>query len=44
MAVEECARLSVHDGLMDVAWFFVCASWGGSLAGEMDVRFVVEVV
>jgi hypothetical protein len=44
VAVEECARLSVHDGLMDVAWFCVCASGGGSLAGKMDVSLVVEVV
>jgi hypothetical protein len=31
--VEGCGRLSVHDGLMDVAWFCV-SKLGGSLAGD----------
>ncbi len=35
MDVEGCGRLSVHDGLLDVAWFCVC-KLVGSLAG-MDV-------
>jgi hypothetical protein len=30
---EGCGRLSVHDGLLDVAWFCVC-KLGGSLAGD----------
>ncbi len=34
--------LSVHDGLLDVAWFCVC-NLGGSLAEEMNVSFVVVV-
>ncbi len=33
MDVEGCGRLSVHDGLLDVAWFCVC-KLGGSLAGD----------
>ncbi len=33
MDVEGCGRLSVHDGLLDVAWFCLC-KLGGSLAGE----------
>jgi hypothetical protein len=32
--------VSVHDGLLDVAWFCVC-KLGGSLAEEMNVSFVV---
>ena len=35
-------RLSVHDGSLDVAWFCVC-KLGGSLAGEVNVSFVVVV-
>jgi hypothetical protein len=31
--VEGCGRLSVHDGLLEVAWFCVC-KLGGSLAGN----------
>ena len=31
--VEGCGRLSVHDGLLDVAWFCVC-KLGVSLAGD----------
>ncbi len=38
--VENCRRLSVHDGLLDVAWFCMC-KFGGSLAGELNVSFVV---
>ncbi len=30
---EGCGRLSVHDGLLGVAWFCVC-KLGGSLAGD----------
>ncbi len=30
---EECERLGVHDGLLDVAWFCVC-KLGGLLAGD----------
>ncbi len=33
MGVDECGRLSVHDGLLDVAWFCVC-KLGCSLAGS----------
>ncbi len=42
MDVEGCGRLSVHGGLLDVAWFCV---WklGGSVAGEMNVSFVVVI-
>jgi hypothetical protein len=32
--VEGCGRLSVYDGLLEVAWFCVC-KLVGSLAGEM---------
>ena len=42
MDVEGCGRVSVHDGLLDVAWFCVC-KLGGSLAGEMNVSFAVVV-
>ncbi len=35
-------RWIVHDGLLDVVWFCVC-KLGGSLAGEMNVSFVVVV-
>ena len=42
MNVEGCGRLSVYDGLLDVAWCCVC-KLGGSLAGEMNVSFVVAV-
>ncbi len=42
MDVEGCGRLSVHDGLLDVAWFRVC-KLGGSLAGEMNGSWVVVV-
>ena len=31
--LEGCGRLSVHDGLLDVAMFCVC-KLGGSLAGD----------
>jgi hypothetical protein len=31
--VVGCGRLSVHDGLLDVAWFCVC-KLGASLAGD----------
>jgi hypothetical protein len=31
--VVGCGRFSVHDGLLDVAWFCVC-KLGGSLAGD----------
>jgi hypothetical protein len=31
--VEGCGRLSVHDGVLDVAWFCV-SKLGGSLAGD----------
>jgi hypothetical protein len=40
--VEGCGRLSVHDVLLDVAWFCMC-KLGGSLAGEMNVSWVVVV-
>ncbi len=30
---EGCGGLSVHDDLLDVAWFSVC-KLGGSLAGD----------
>ncbi len=52
MDVERCGRLSVHDGLLDVAWFCVC-KLVGSLAGVVvgasasalgDRRACVEVV
>ena len=33
MEVEGCGRLSVHDGLLDVAWFCVC-KLVVSLAGD----------
>jgi hypothetical protein len=33
---EGFRRLSVHDGLLDVAWFRVC-KLGASLAGEMNM-------
>ncbi len=33
MDVEGCGRLSVRDGLFDVAWFCV-HKLGGSLAGD----------
>ena len=33
MEVEGCGRLSVHDGLLDVAWCCVC-KLVGSLAGD----------
>ncbi len=33
MDVEGCRRLSVHDGLLDIAWFCVC-KLGGSMAGD----------
>ncbi len=33
MGVEGCGRLSVHDGLLDLAWFCVC-KLGCSLAGD----------
>jgi hypothetical protein len=52
--VEGCERLSVHGGLLDVAWFCVCASWGTNVllvvvVGESasalgDRRFCVEGV
>ncbi len=31
MDVEKCRRLSVHDGLLEVAWFCVCplGRWRG---------------
>jgi hypothetical protein len=32
--------VSVHDGVLDVAWFCVC-KLGGSLAWEMNLHFVV---
>ncbi len=38
MNVEECGILSVHDGLLDVAWFCVF-KLGGSLAG-VNISFV----
>jgi hypothetical protein len=31
--VKGCGRISIHDGLLNVAWFCVCKS-GGSLAGD----------
>ena len=31
--LKDGGRLSVHDGLLDVAWFCVC-KLGGSLAGD----------
>jgi hypothetical protein len=31
--VEGGGRLSVHDGILDVAWLSVCKLGGGSLAG-----------
>ncbi len=40
MHVEGCGRFGVHDVFLDVALFCVC-KLGGSLAGEMNVRFVV---
>ncbi len=40
MYVEGCERWSVHDGLLDVAWFCVC-KLGGSLVGRMNVGWVV---
>ena len=39
---EGCGRLSVHDGLLGVAWFCVC-KLGGSFAAEMNVSWVVVV-
>ena len=38
--VEGCGRWSLHDGLLDVAWFCVC-KLGGSLVGGMNVGWVV---
>jgi hypothetical protein len=32
----------VNDGFLDVAWFCVC-KFGGSLAGEMNVSWVLMV-
>ena len=40
--VEGCGRWSVHDVLLNVAWFCVC-KLSGSLAGEMNVSWVVVV-
>ena len=40
--VEGCRRLSAHDGLLEVAWFCE-GKLGGSLAGEVNVSFVVVV-
>jgi hypothetical protein len=37
-----CGRLSVHDGLLNVAWLCVCKLCD-SLTGEMNIRFVVVV-
>jgi hypothetical protein len=31
--VEGCGRLRIHDGLLDVAWFWMC-KLDGSLAGD----------
>jgi len=42
--VEGCGRLSVSDGLLDVAWFFCVCKLGGSLAGEMKASLMVVVV
>jgi hypothetical protein len=36
--VEGGGRLSVHEGLLDIAWCFGVCKLGGSLAGEMNVR------
>ncbi len=36
MCVEGCGRLTVHDSLLEVAWFCMC-KLGGSLAGKMNV-------
>ena len=41
---EGCGRLSVHDGLLDVAWCFGVCKLGSSLAGEVNVRFRVVLV
>ena len=38
MEVEGCGRLSVQDGLLDVAWFCVC-KLVGSLAGDEGISF-----
>ncbi len=40
--VEGCRRSSLHDGLLGVAWFSVCASWAVQMQG-MNVRFVVVI-
>jgi hypothetical protein len=40
--VEGCGRLTIHAGLLGVAWFCVC-KLGGSLVGEMNVSWVVVV-
>ncbi len=42
MRVEGGGRLSVHDGLLDVAWF-CCVQLVGSLAGEMNVSWMTVV-
>ena len=42
MYVEGCGRLSVHDGLLDVAMFCVY-KLGGSLAGDEYISWVVVV-
>ncbi len=50
MDVEGRGRSSLHDGLLDVAWFCVCklgGSWaklGGGASALGDRKFCVEVV
>ncbi len=34
MDVEGCGRLSVHGGLLGVAWFCVCAGWAVQRWGD----------
>jgi hypothetical protein len=41
--VEGCGRLSVHDGLLDVAWFCVCKLVGWFVGGGVNVSWVVVV-
>ena len=43
MNVEGGGRLSVYDGLLDVAWCFGVYKLGGSFAREMNVSWVVVV-
>ena len=38
MDVERCGRLSVHDGLGDVAWFCVC-KLGWFVGGGSEYKF-----